>query len=240
LSQLVPLAPKLAEAGPERYGLTSRDKVSSRGVHPTKSLLDRLTRAFGTHELDLYPAGGKTLVDLILAEPTGVVIPDTFDNLSDSEQVFCLARQVARCALGTQVEAALGSERTMLLVAAAGELVGGDVPAPGFDPEEIAETARRLAKALPWLSKGRFEEAARRAMADLPSDLPRLFQELDRGCLRLAMVLSDDLSCLALLQRQAPALMGIDAGSVPAMVEDLLRFWVSPDAMSIRRQVGLV
>jgi hypothetical protein len=240
LAQLVALAPKVTEAGPERYGLTSRDRVGSRGTHPARHVLDRLTRAFGTHELDLYPAGGNSIVDVVLAEPAGIVIPDSFDNLTEPQQVFCMARQVARCALGMHVEAALGIQQTMLLIAASGQLVGGDVPAPGFSGEDVAATARRLAKALPWLSKGRFEEAARRAVADVPSDLASLFRQLDRGALRLAMVIADDLSCLALLRQNSESLLGIPAGEVGAVLEDLLKFWVSPDAMTMRRQVGLI
>lgn len=240
LVQLSMLAPKIVEAGPERYGLTSRDRIGSRGTHPARHLLDRLARAFGVHEIDLYPAGGNTVVDLVLAEPVGIVIPDAFDNLTESQQIFCLGRQVARSALGMQVPAAVGVEQTLLLMAAAAWAVGVDVPAPGFDADEVAETGRRLGKAVPWLSKGRFEEAARRAVADLPSDLGVLLGELDRGCLRLAMVLADDLSCLTLLQQHSESLLGIAPGNVGAILEDLLKFWVSPDAMSIRRQVGLI
>jgi hypothetical protein len=64
--------------------------------------------------------------------------------------------------------------------------------------------------------------------------------ELDRGALRLAMVIADDLSCLALLRQNSESLLGIPAGEVGAVLEDLLKFWVSPDAMTMRRQVGLI
>jgi hypothetical protein len=240
LGQLAALAPKVVDAGPERYGLTSRDRIGARGLHAVRGLLDRLVRAFGMHEIDLYPADGRTIVDVVLAEPVGIVIPEGFENLTEPQQIFCLARQVARCALGMQVEAAVGPSQTVLLVAAAAASVGVEVPAPGFDAEQVNEMSRRLTKAVPWLSKGRFEDASRRAFADQPSDLGQLFQTLDRGCLRLAMVVADDLSCLVLLRQHSEALLGIAAGEVGSILEDLLQFWVSPDAMSIRRQVGLI
>jgi tetratricopeptide (TPR) repeat protein len=239
LAQLVAVAPKIMEAGPERWGLSTKDRVGPRGMHSSRVPLDRVGRAFGVAEVDLYPADGDLPVSVVLTEPAGIVVPAAFDGLSDSQQVFCLARHVAGIARKTHVVAALGADATELLLAAAAAAVGIEVPAPRFGADQVNETGRRLAKAVPWLSKGRFEEAARGYAMARPESISTLLRELDRAALRLALVLSDDLSCLTLVKERGASLLGLSPADVSATVEDLLLFWVSPGAMAIRRQIGM-
>jgi len=236
--QLAQLAPKVVDAGPERWGLTQRDRIGPKGSHPVRLLLDRLARVLQINEIDLYPGVGDTGVDGVLAEPLGIVVPESFSTLPESQQVFCLARQLARIAMGIHVEAALGTDQTLLLVAAASTALGIEPPTP-VSGADVDGMGRRLVKAVPWLSKGRFEDAVRRSVADQPADLGGTFRALNRGALRLALVLSDDLGCLGLLKAKGPRLFGIEAQSLGATLEDLLRFWISPDALVIRRQLGL-
>ena len=92
---------------------------------------------------------------------------------------------------------------------------------------------------MPWLSKGRFEEIAGRYVADIPGNLSAVLAEVHRAALRIALVLSDDLSSLGLIKERGPRLLGLDPADIVQTIEDLLRFWVSPNAMAIRRQVGL-
>ena len=239
LSQLIPLAPKVMDAGPERYGLSIRDRVGPRGLLSSRALLDQVARVFGVTEIDLYPADGETGVGVVLGEPTGIVIPASFESLNDAQKVFCLSRQLASVAQRTQVVAALGPTNTELLLAGATAVIGIETAASGFTSEQVWRMARRLAKAIPWLSKGRFEDAARSYAGELPDRLSDLLRELDRAALRLAMVLSDDLSCLGLIRQRGPALLGLEQGQLATIIDDLLLFWISPAAMTIRRQVGL-
>jgi hypothetical protein len=190
-------------------------------------------------EVDLYPAGGDTVVNAVLTEPVGIIIPAGFDELSESHQSLCLARVLATIAQRTHVVAALGPAGAELLLAATAATVGVETTARGYQGDQVAEVGRALAKAVPWLSKGRFEEAARRYVADIPSNLPAILAEVQYAALRIALVLSDDLSCLGLIKERGTALLGLEAAEVIPTIEDLLRFWVSPNAMAIRRQVGL-
>jgi tetratricopeptide (TPR) repeat protein len=240
LVQLIAVAPKIMEAGPERWGLSTKDRVGARGAHSSRLLLDRVGRAFGVAEIDLYPADGELPVSVALTEPAGIVVPASFDRLSESRQVFCLARHVAGIARKTHVVGALGVDAAELLLAAAAAVVGIEIPAPRFQAEQVTETARRLAKAIPWLSKGRFEEAARGYALAHPESVSTILRELDRAALRVALVLSDDLSCLALVEERGTALLGLPPADVSATVEDLLLFWISPGAMAIRRQIGMI
>jgi hypothetical protein len=239
LAQLMPLAPKVMDAGPERFGLGTRDRVGPRGFHPSRTLLDRVARVFGVAEVDLYSADGETGVGVVLTEPTGIVVPGSFESLTDAQQVFCLARQLASVAQKTQVVAALGPSNAELLMAGATAVIGIETAASGFSTEQVWKMARRLAKAIPWLSKGRFEDAARGYAVERPDNLSELLRELDRAALRLAMVLSDDLSCLSLIRQRGPALLGLEQAQLAPLIDDLLLFWISPAAMAIRGQLGL-
>jgi hypothetical protein len=238
LDLLAGLAPKLMDAGPERFGLSGRDRKGPRSVNAERALLDQVIRMFGLSEIDLYAATGEPGVTVVLNEPIGIVIPRSFSSLTEPEQVFTLTYQVARIAQGTHLERALGREQAQLLMAGAAAALGMQAPA-NFDRTRVTEMGRRLIKAVPWLSKGRFEESVRRSVADQPDDPGPLFDTLHRGCLRLALVVSDDLSCLHLLKTRSPEFFGIAPQAAPATLQDLLKFWVSPDAMVIRRQLGL-
>lgn len=238
LAQLVNLAPKLFDAGPERFGLTTRDRIGPRAVHSERVVLDRVTRIFELGEVDLYSAAGESGVTLLLTEPVGVVVPASFANFTEAEQVFLLAYQLGRVAQGTLVEAAVGREQTLLLMAGAAAALGAEVPSP-FATADVADMGRRLSKAVPWLSKGRFEESVRRSLAEQSSEPGQLFDLLNRGSLRLALLVCDDLSCLNLLKTRGPQLLGVNPRSMAATTQDLLKFWVSPDAMVARRQMGL-
>src|SRR5690606_23638550 len=149
---------------------------------------------------------------------------------TESEQMFTLTYQVARIAQGTHLERAVGREQSLLLMAGAESAVGVK-PVSNLDPARISQVGRRLAKAVPWLSKGRFEESVRRFAAERQDDPGPLFDALDLGCLRLALIVSDDASCLNLLKARGPAYFGLSASAVPARLQDLLKFWVSPDAI---------
>jgi hypothetical protein len=179
------------------------------------------------------------VVGVVLTDPVGIVIPGSFEQLTDAQQVFCLARRLASIAQRTQVVAALGAPTTELLLAGTAAVVGIEPDAAGFDPAQVAETGRSLSKAIPWLSKGRFEEVARRYLADPPANLSALLGEVDRAALRVALVLCDDLGCLQLIRKRGPALLGLDAAELAPTIDDLLKFWISSNAMAIRRQLGL-
>jgi hypothetical protein len=240
LAQLATLAPKLVDAGLERHGLSSKDRVGPRALHASRLLLDRLARAFGVTEVDLYLASGESEVDVVLSEPVGIVIPDNFDNLGEAEQVLCLTRSLASIAWTSGVQAALGSAETELFLAAAATAVGFDVAGSSCDADEVLDTGQRLSKALPWLSKGRFEEAVRRHVAEPTTDVAAVLGALNRATLRLAVVLTDDLSWLAFLRERGSSMLGLEPAEIEHTIHDLLLFWVSPGAMLIRRQAGLL
>ena len=135
-----------------------------------------------------------------------------------------------------QVAATLGPEAAAKLLMAGAAYA---TESESSDPD-VGPLASRISKSLSWLSKGRFEEAAKR-YASSPLDAPaRALGELSRALLRTALVLSDDLRPLAHLREGAPKFLDGISGQEAEITRELLIFWVSPRAMAIRRKTGLV
>jgi len=239
LSQLTPLLSKIYPNDSARLGVGAKERVGPRATHPVRPLLDRLLRSFRGLEMDLYvgPPGGS--LGLVLTDPVGIVVPAEFAGLSEAEQAFGLARYVCALALDAQALVALGPVQMELLLASSAAVVGASAPAPRAEAGELADLTRRVGKALPWLAKGRFEEAAR-AYAARPLAHPQsALGELERASFRSALILADDLSGLSVLARQS-RVFGLSEAAGRAVVADLLGFWVSAPALSMRREMGLL
>ena len=52
-------------------GDDEKERVGPRGQHPIRPLLDRVLRAFGGIEIDLYPVKAGLPVQVVFAEPFG-------------------------------------------------------------------------------------------------------------------------------------------------------------------------
>ncbi|HSC88500.1 MAG TPA: hypothetical protein VLC09_14555 [Polyangiaceae bacterium] len=241
LSQLSELGTKLFGPGLERFQLSSRDRVSSRSTHPLRPLFDRVLRAFGVAEMDLYPASEyEGAATLVLTDPLGLVVPRSFAGLSEVEQVFVFSRFVASVARGPYLVDVLNDPELNDLV-----LAGGRWVEPRFAPNrssggDLEAIGRRIGKALPWLAKGRFEEAARRFVQSRPVDGAALGLALRRAALRTALVVADDVSPLLLLQRTRGAVVGLTPEESKAAQLDLLQWWVSEPSIEARKRAGLL
>ena len=241
VSQLSELGSKLFGPGLERFGLTSRDRMGARSNHPLRPVFDRVLRAFGVVELDLYPAAeyDGALV-LVLTDPLGLVVPRSFAGLSEVDQVFALARFVVNVARGVHLIDVLSDVELSDLVVAGARLVE-----PRFAPNrssgaDLDALGRRISKALPWLAKSRFEDAARRFVASRPPDGASLGRELRAAALRAALIAADDVSPLLLLQRTRGTIVGLDVEESKSAQLDLLRTWVSEASMQVRKRAGLL
>jgi len=239
LAQLVPLLSKIYPNDAARLGVGTRERVGPRAAHPVRPLVDRLLRSFRGLELDLYVGPPGSSLGCVLTDPVGILVPTELAGLSESEQAFCLARYVCGAALDAQVLLALGPAQTELLLAASAAVVGGTVPVSRAAAGDVGDLTRRVTKSLPWLAKGRFEDAARAYAAHPLANAGQVLADLERASFRSALVLADDLGGVSLLARHG-RLFGLDEASARAVVADLLAFWVSASAMSMRREMALI
>lgn len=220
-------------------GLSSRAKISARGNHPCRPALDRVCHCFGGLEIDLYPTESEGPIRVILTDPIGLVIPPSVLEMTDVEQVFVMARYVANVARHAAVVDALTESKLRVTLAAAARIVELSVDDPKLDPSELASTTRRLAKALPWLAKGRIEDAARRYGASPLVDVVSFRRQVQLAGFRAALILCDDVAPLFRLQKGLAAVLGLQANEADALVSQLLPYWASADFIALRQRLGL-
>jgi hypothetical protein len=93
---------------------------------------------------------------------------------------------------------------------------------------------------MPWLSKGRIEDAARRYGASPPSDVEIFRHQLQLAAFRVALVLSDDLGPLFKLTKGNAPLVGLKPEEADALLPEILPYWGGRDAMALRQRLGLL
>lgn len=240
LQQLGSLISKVFPNSPEAFGASSRARVPARGNHPCRGVLDRLIYCMHAPEIDLYPSDADGQIRVVLTDPIGIVIPRAVTDFSETEQALFLGSFVANIARGTHALDALSERELGLSLGAAARIVSPHAEVPGVDESELGSATRKLNKALPWLSKGRFEDAARRYVSAPVVDLTAFQREMRMSAYRASMIVADDVAPLVKLEKGANELLGIPREEVTPLIADLFLFWASEAAMDVRRQVGLV
>lgn len=223
-----------------QFGTSARSKVSARGNHPCRPALDRLCHSFGGLEVDLYPSDTAQSIQVVLTDPIGLVVPSSLMALTDVEQVFFMGRFVANIARRAAVVDALSVSDLRVTLAASMQLV--DIPSQDaqVDSAELTLITRRLQKALPWLSKGRIEEAARRYGASPLGDVEIFARKLQLSAFHAALILCDDVGPLFKLSKGMAPLLGLQAGEADSLLPEILAYWATTESIALRRKIGLV
>ena len=228
----------------ERYGLSTRDRISSRSGHPLRMLADRVAQAFGIEDYDLYLHRAHSgALEVEFTDPPAILVPAHVTNLTESQQVFLLARPLADIARGLYAVDKLAPQAVGILLTAAARSV-----APGFgagltDEDFLDNHARRVVKAMSRRGRRAMEEAAARYAAAPVKDIGDFCSKVRLSAARAALVLSDDLpGDITLLRRTEGDLAGLSGAALTQgmnLVRDLLRFWVSDSAFTLRRKLGM-
>lgn len=240
LFQLSSLLSKVFPPDLKALGIKASQKVAAGGAHPSRPLLDRICRAFGGLEVDLYSASAVSRMAVVFTDPVGIVIPDPFGDLPEATQACHLGRLVAQIARGTHAVEALTLEQLEVLLAAAVGLVDSRPPQKDLSADQVDDVGRRLQKALPWLSKGRIEDAVKRFAVAPDLDVGRFRSQLQISAWRAGLIVADDLSALAHLTEGGSALAGLAPDSVEPLLSDLLPYWASKKAVDLRRALGIL
>ena len=227
----------------ERFGVSTRDRISAKSGHPLRALADRVANLFGVEEYDLYlhrAQGGA--IDVELSDPVSVLVPSGFAKLSEGQQVFLLARVMANIARNLQAIDRLNAEAIGLLLAAAARTVDGSFGSGLADEESLSNQARRVSRSLPWLGRGAVEDAARAYVAEPLDDPAEWLARARLTAQRAALIVGDDLpGSIALLRHSEGDLSGFTGSALTQgmrNVHDLLRFWISDPAIALRRKLG--
>ena len=227
-----------------RYGLTSRDRLSPRSTHIVRLLANDLAAAFGIEEYDIYVHHGAAHdVELELADPPAILVPAPLANLPQPQTAFLLARVMANLARGLHPVDRVPARQLEILLASAARSVQPQFGIGRFDESELEQLGRGLGKAISWRGRRQVEEAAQRYVAAAPRDFSEWVGKVGRTATRCAVVLADDLAgCLKLVRRlDAEAASAAEDGRPRAgtHADELLTFWVSDAALSLRQHLGI-
>ncbi len=243
IALLAHLAGPLSKVYPpqlKNLGASGRKKISAKGLHPCRPVLDRLCLSFSSPPIDLYPSETVEEIHVVMTDPVGLVIPSSLGDLSDVEQVCYLGRFVANIARGTHAVDALTEEQLRLAMAAALRMVDAPGDDSTIESADLTKITKKLIKAMPWLSKGRIEEAARHYGGAPLQDVGELREQLRASAFRAALILADDISPLFDLSKGGSRLVGEPDSRIESLQADLLPYWASVGAMSLRRQLGMI
>jgi cellulose synthase operon protein C len=222
----------------ERYGLSTRDRITSKSGHPLRLLCDRVAQVFGVTDYDLYAHQySAATVEVELDDPVIVLVPPMFGTLSEPQQVMLLARVFANIARRLSVIDKLEAKELDGLLAAGARIVDPTFGGAGGDEEQLNQLARKVGRTLPWLGRGAIEDAARDYASGERTDVAEWLARQRTTAARAALLVGDDLNGAITLLKQHPAALGVDP---TRLAPDLVRFWVSEAAMSTRRRLGLL
>ncbi|HEY3500743.1 MAG TPA: tetratricopeptide repeat protein, partial [Polyangiaceae bacterium] len=245
LGELADVLEKIHPPELERYGLGARDRLGSRSAHPLRTLADRVAAIFGVSDFDLYVHGNPAItVEVEFTDPVSVLVPPFVHTLSESAQVFALARAFAGIAQKLHAVERLPPDAIELLLGAAARSVEPSFPATAAGEESIAALARRVSRSLPWLGRGPIEDAAREYAASPRVDFNDWVARVKLGSARAAVLVADDLpAAVTLVRKNEGDLSGAQGAALAwgtRQANDLLSFWVSESALAVRRRMGLL
>jgi tetratricopeptide (TPR) repeat protein len=228
----------------ERWGVSSRDRLSAKSGNPLRLLADRVAQVFGLGDYELYVHRAHAgLVELELTDPVSVMVPAAMSSLSEAEQAFLLARAFASAARGLAAVERLAPPQVSVLLAASARLVEPNYGSGEHDEEYLAGQARRLSRALPWLGRGPIEDAARAYVANPVVNISDWIQSVRITSARAASVVADDLpssvQAVRRLEGDLSGAEGVAREQGMRIVHDIVRFWVNESAFALRRRLGL-
>jgi tetratricopeptide (TPR) repeat protein len=229
-------------------GISSRDRITSRSGHPTRVLLDRVTRQLSVGDVELVIAPAALRTRVLAQDVPWIVVPPSFPKQPESVQMAGLARAAARIAFGVPwLEELSPGQVEALLVAAARQVVKGY---GGAETNLIAQHEASLARLLSRRQRKLLEELSPHITSPQaqPPPADEFVEAITRAELRAAFLVTGDL--LAMLEEMRPldaALhVAIESPGTQALstvlghplAGDLVRYALTPEATTLRRRLG--
>jgi tetratricopeptide (TPR) repeat protein len=244
---------KLLRSDLSELGISSRDRITSRGGHPTRMVLDRVARQLGVGEVELAIAPTVVRTRVLSQDVPWVVVPPMLVEQTEMKQMASIARAVARIAYGVPwLEEFPAPQIEAVLVAAARQVV------PGYGADEVDIIASKLvaqhepsiARHLSRRQRKLLEELAPHIASpqSRPIAADAFVNALSRAELRAAYVVTGDLLTMVDEMRsldpalhratEAPGPQALAAVLQHAVAGDVVRFALTAEATALRRRVG--
>lgn len=243
IATLVEVLGKMHPPELERYGLSTRDRLTSRAAVPIRQLAERVGRVVGVGEFDLYVHRAHAgSIEIELTDPPALMIPATVTQLPEPSQVFLLARALINVARGLHVVGRLSPREIEFLVIAAVRGVDPSFGLGSADEEFLNGHARRLQKAQSRRGRRAAEEAIMPLLGAPRIEFDAWSERVRRTAARASVVVADDLpGVVTLLRRTEGDLAGLRGQALTQgmdLVADLMRFSVSDAGHALRRRLG--
>jgi hypothetical protein len=244
---LAEAAPKWLRQEPEAFGTAASERLSSRATHPARALADRIARAFGELEFDVYLDAPSTHWGRVVSgTPAALILPPKFTALPEVDQAAELARLLTYVALDIPwVDDATPENVDGIMFGAlrvGSELWGQGEISPDADMNAGLWRAR-IVRGIGRRLKRSLEEAAQRVRPQTDTSLWR--QAMRSVSVRAAYLITGDLSAsLCQVGRNDPETVHEPSDAVLARLfenpvsRDLLLFALSEEASALRQSAG--
>jgi tetratricopeptide (TPR) repeat protein len=233
---------KLHPPSLEQFGISTRDRLGPKAPNALWELASRIARIFGA-ELEIYEHPGPQ--PLVIVEPfeiPALVVSQALRRLPLAQQAFLLAYAIGPIA--TRLHPALSLSTTELEIAIAGAV---RVVAPNFAIAHTDETAVNNAREVFRKHVGRkwrrpMELAAEDLATKPAGDIAKWQAAVAQSSIRAAALVADDLAASIEAMRyvvELPAARYAPLVQSSDPVRDLVRFWISNRAASVRQHAGI-
>ncbi len=208
-------------------------------------LADRVAAVFGVTDFDLYIHRAHAgALEVEFTDPPSILVPAQATTYSESQQIFLLARPLANIARRLAAVNKLAPVEIELLLAAAVRIVDPSYGVGLSDEDFLSSHSRRVVKALSRRARRSVEETAPVYAAAARVDFNDWAFKVRMTAGRAALVLADDLpgsiTLVRRLEGDLAGLTGVRLAQGIALMNDLMRFWVSDAAFTLRRRLGMV
>ena len=234
-------------------GVSARDRLTARGGHPLRFLLDRVAKQLGVGEVEIVVSPAVPRTRVVAQDVPWIVVPPSLTQKGESAQLASLARATARIAYGVPwLEEMPPAHIEALLVAAARQVV------PGYAADRIDEvTAMIVAQQEPAIVRA-LARRQRKLLDELaphiasPQSRPLVIETfrgaLARAELRAAFLVTGQL--LAVLEEvrgmdptvnrlvETPSANALAAVLEHPLLGDVTRYALTSEATALRRGLG--
>lgn len=246
LAILQPCLEKLYPPDLDAYGVSSRDRLGPKIVHPLRQYADQVAGIFGIDALDLFVHRSRQRgVAVEFTDPPSLLLPASLVEVRESHLIFALSRAMTNLAQGLYAFDKLMPRELEILLASAVRHAQPQFGTGLTNEEILDDLSRRTFKALPRRLRKSFDSAAEKYVGLPKVNFANLAKSVALLAAQVAAVVCDDLPTAAEVvqgARDRPSRHegGGEGVSVSETVRGLLAFWASPHALQLREITGLL
>jgi hypothetical protein len=234
---------KIYPASLEQFGITSRDRLGPKSAGTCFDLASQIARIFGA-ELEIYEH--PVAQPIVIVEPfeiPALCVSQVLRRLPLAQQAFLLAYEISMIPTRLHTVLSLRTPELETVIAGAARVVVPSFTLNHLDDEDANNAREIVRRTVVRKWRRPMEIAAEELAAKPPGDVGRWQAAVRQTALRAALLVANDLAPSIEAMRhvvELPELRGSVLVQSADSVSDLLRFWISNRAASVRQHAGMV